>query len=101
MRKHLFSLVMVLIVASLALAACGGGEATVAAPQTGGDTAAPQTTGETATEAPAAEMTDAGGMNVQVAPVLCARHVHDALHAQERPGPAIAAKAVDAIRLRS
>ena len=56
MRKHLFALIMILVVASMALAACGGAAAEpVAAPQTGGDTAAPQTTVE---EAPAAEMTD-------------------------------------------
>ena len=63
MRNKLFSLVMVLIVASLALAACGG-EATVAAPQTSGDTAAPQTTTEEeaapAEEAPAEEMAHDG-----------------------------------------
>jgi len=53
MRKHIFSLVMVLIVASLALAACGGGaEATVAAPQTSEEEPAEETTEE---EAPAAE----------------------------------------------
>ena len=46
MRKHLFALVMVLVVASLALAACGGAEAPVAAPQTGGEVAEPQTTTE-------------------------------------------------------
>ncbi len=55
MRKQFFALVMILVVASMALAACGGAAAEpVAAPQTG-DTAAPQTTVE---EAPAVEMTD-------------------------------------------
>ena len=53
MRKHLFALVMILVIVSMALAACGGAEAPVAAPQTGGDTAAPQTTEEEA--APAEE----------------------------------------------
>ncbi len=51
MRKHLFTLVMVLIVASMALAACGSSEAPVAAPQTGGeDTAAPQIAEESSVE---------------------------------------------------
>ncbi len=71
MRKHLFSLVMVLVVASMALAACGGSPE-VAAPQTGGDTAAPQATVEETApaveEAPAAEMTD--GMLPMVDPAV-------------------------------
>lgn len=51
MRNHFFTLVMVLIVASMALVACGGSEAPVAAPQTGGeDVAAPQTSEEASEE---------------------------------------------------
>ncbi len=51
MRKHLFTLVVVLIVASMALAACGSSDAPIAAPQTSGeDTAAPQTAEETSAE---------------------------------------------------
>ena len=56
MRKHLLTLVMVLIVASMALAACGGAEA-VAEPQTSEEPAAPQTSEETSEE-PAEEMSD-------------------------------------------
>ncbi len=47
MRKHIFTLIMVLMIASLALTACGGSAEPVAAPQTGGeDIAAPQTAAE-------------------------------------------------------
>ncbi len=67
MRKHLFALIMVLVVASMALVACGGSPE-VAAPQTSGDTAAPQTTEEEAAPAEEAAMEMSDGMLPMVDP---------------------------------